>query len=453
MASRLTAFAHLGKEARPMRSRVLSILLLILGGITALSLTHGQDQVPTTPLAPTGQVSPPEPTRAEVAPPSAGQPAASGRDFAKLNVLQKEMLLSGQRAADWLFRMNGLKGRFLYGYLPAVKSEMEGDHYLRQAGAAFALARAAQFLGEERYAVRATQAILTLLDETIPDPADPSCRYTALPSLVVNRLGSAALLVLAIHALPNPQPDLLEKAEQLCQYIRRQARADGSLGCHDAVEADKPEAEDIDSVSEYPGLALYALVRSQKRQPASWKLELVRKAVSYYRPWWQAHRNLAFIPWQTAANAEAYVQTKDPAFGEFVYEMTDWLCGLQYDQLDPRRLAWYGGFRGWAAGTAVESTPNIGSAVYAESLGQACRVARAATDVTHYQHYTEAEERALQFVVRLQYTDANAQHFADWYRPRLVGAFHASFQDGDLRIDYTQHALSALLTYLEEAGR
>jgi len=70
--------------------------------------------------------------------------------------------------------------------------------------------------------------------------------------------------------------------------------------------------------------------------------------------------------------------------------------------------------------------------------------------VARHQRYTEVLERCLQFVVRLQYTDANVQHFADWYRPRLVGAFHASPSDGNLRLDYTQHALSALTTYLED---
>ena len=65
-----------------------------------------------------------------------------------------------------------------------------------------------------------------------------------------------------------------------------------------------------------------------------------------------------------------------------------------------------------------------------------------------YRHYSEALERCLQFLATLQYTDANTQHFADWYRPALLGAFHASHEDGNLRIDYTQHAVCALVQYL-----
>ncbi len=56
---------------------------------------------------------------------------------------------------------------------------------------------------------------------------------------------------------------------------------------------------------------------------------------------------------------------------------------------------------------------------------------------------------SLQFVGRLQYTEGNTSHFAEWYRWRLVGGFHASQQDGNLRIDATQFAVSGLLHFLD----
>lgn len=428
-----------------MRIRVLTLLLLTVAGVTTFSLTRGQERVPSA--TPSSEF--PRRETPATPPAIAARGRSAPRDFSKFNNLQKEMLLSCQRGADWLYRVNGVKGRFLYGYLPALKLEMEGDNYLRQIGAAYALARTARFLGEERYSARATQAILTLLDDTVADSSDAQAIHTSLPSGVVNRLGAAAMLVLAINELPAPQADLLEKSEQLCRWIHHQARADGSLKCNDASEG---EADETDSINEYPGLALYAVLRSHKQRPADWKPELARKSVAFYRGWWKEHRNLAFVPTQTAAYAEAFVRTKDPAFADFVYEMNDWLCGLQYDQIDPQRLVWYGGFKSWQDGRVADAAPTIGSALYAESLAEACRVARGGTDLARHQRYTEALERCLQFVVRLQYTDANVQHFADWYRPRLVGAFHASTRDGNLRIDYTQHALTALVAYLEDAS-
>jgi hypothetical protein len=360
------------------------------------------------------------------------------------------MLFSARRGADWLFRVNGVKGRFVYGYLPALKAEMDGDSFPRQVEAALALARAARLTGEERYAVRATQALLALLDETVTDPGEAPARHTALPSIVVNRLGAAGLLVAAINELPAPQADLLEKSEQLCNFIRGQARPDGSLRCDDSADAreDSPEA-----VAAHPGLALYGLARSHKLRPAPWKLDVLRKAVAFYRPWWQEHKGVAFVPAQAAACAEAYTLTRDAAFAEFAGEMADWLCGLQYDQIDPRRMLWYGGFMGFRDGRRVETAPDAGSAACAAALADASRAARAAGDAARYQRCTDALERALQFLVTLQYTDAGTQHFADWYRPRLVGAFHASHTDGNLRLDYTSQAVAAMLTYLEHVAR
>lgn len=432
-----------------MRIRVLSVLLLLAAAGMTFSLIRGQERPaaapPETPplAAPPPQLEPLPSSRPTVL------TRGPARDFAKLGEFPNEMLDSCRRGAEWLAHANDTKGHFQTGYVPALGMPMEGDSYLRQAGAAFALARAARFLGSDHYAARATQAILKLLDETSVDTNDAACRHTALPSPVLNRLGAAALLVLAVHELPSPQPDLLDKAEQLCNWMHRQARADGSLRCQDG-EADTPD--DVESVNEYPGLALYALLRSQKLRPAAWKADLARKAVGYYRDWWKTHRSMAFVPWQTAAFAEAFVATKEPAFAQFVFEMNDWLCGLQYDQLDPQRLAWYGGFMKWADGKAVDTMPTIDSAMYAESLAEARRAARAAADVDRYQRYNDSLQHCLQFLVRLQYTNANTRHFAEWYRPRLVGGFHASPQDGNLRLDFTQHALSALVTYLEDVG-
>ncbi len=426
-----------------MRIRRFVVLLLILAGGTTFSLIRGQEGSSTKQQEAAPTVAPPV-----AVPPSTALTNGSTRRFSKLDAFAKEMLVSCQRGGQWLWRVNDAKGRFLHGYVPALNSVLEGDNYLRQAGAAFALARAARVLNEERYAARATQAILTLLDDTVPE--DNQTRHTLLPSTILNRLGSAGLLVLAINELPSPQPDLLEKSEQMCNWIRQQVRADGSLRCNDAAEG--ANDADADLVNDYPGVALYAVLRSQNHRPASWKTEMARKALAYYRAWWKDHRSMAFVPWQTAAYTEAYVQTKEPAFAEFVYEMNDWLCSLQYDQLDPRRPLWNGGFMKWADGRAIDASPTIDSAMYAEALAEARRAARAGSDATRYQHYTDVLHRCLQFLVRLQYTDANTQHFEEWYRPRLVGGFHASTQDGNLRVDYTQHAVSALAMYLEDFG-
>jgi hypothetical protein len=345
--------------------------------------------------------------------------------------------------------MNGIKGRFLPGYLPALKQPMEADNYLRQVGAAYALARAARFCGEERFAVRASQAILALLEDTKPDPRDSMSRCLTLPSAMVNHLGAAGALVLAINELPSPQKDLLDRSEELCRYIARQVHSDGSLLYQDTSA--KPR--DGDGIEQYPGLALTALLASHKHRPAPWKVEMVRKAMPYYRAWWKEHRSLDFVCQYTPAFAQAYLLTKDKALADFVFEMNDWVCTLQYTQLDPRRPGWYGGFMSYQNGHPVENEPTVASACQAECLIEACRATREAGDADRYQSYTEAIERALQMLTTLQYTEARTYHFEKWFRPQILGAFHASHLDGNLRIDYTQHAVAAVFGYLEYVVR
>jgi hypothetical protein len=366
--------------------------------------------------------------------------------------LSQQMERAAQRGADWLFRANRTDGRFEYGFLPALQKKMEGDHYLRQVGAALALARAARFTGNRDHDAIARQALLTLLLDTVEENVPQTkimVRHTAMPSIMVNRLAAAGLLVLAINELVDPTDDLLKQSEQLCAYIARQQLADGSLCYSDAPEDAKQATADPDGVNYYPGEALYGLMRSQRHRPAAWKTDVVRKAVACYRPWWQKHKNLAFVPWQSAAYAEAFLQTGEPAFADCVTEMNDWVCGLQYVQLDPRQPLWLGGFMSWTDGRPDPAEPQIGSAAFAEGLAEACRVTRKTGDLARHQRYQDSLERCLQFVTTLQYTDANTQHFAPWYRPRLVGGFHASHQDGNLRIDYAQHAVCALVQYLE----
>src|SRR5258708_4906744 len=105
-------------------------LVLAGGRFAALSLTRGQEPTPTT-----GSGNPVAESRIE--PAKAEQPRP---DLSKLPPLQQQMFLSVQRGADWLRRANRADGRFVYGFVPSLKVPLEGDHYLRQVGAAFCMA-------------------------------------------------------------------------------------------------------------------------------------------------------------------------------------------------------------------------------------------------------------------------------------------------------------------------
>jgi hypothetical protein len=104
-------------------------------------------------------------------------------------------------------------------------------------------------------------------------------------------------------------------------------------------------------------------------------------------------------------------------------------------------------------GKAVAQMPDISTASAAEALVEGCRLAQLKGDPKRHERYKSTAELALQFVARLQYSQGNTKHFADWYRPKLLGGFHASQQDGNLRLDYAQHAVSALSQYVQLMGK
>jgi hypothetical protein len=453
-----------------MRKVILTRIALIvsggLAGAVTMSLTVGQtpnnppppyQQLPgvklPTPIQPAAAanlampgvaVPPPTPQRAPV-------PYDQFRNLELLPEQTRQMVMSALKGMEWLHRYNQNNGLFLPGYLPAVNQTMEGGNYLEQAIAVFVLSRSARFTGDERYAVRASQTILTLLScTTVVDPPGSGVRRPAEPSIVCNRLAMAGFLVLAIHELPAPTPDLLAKAEELCAFIVRQQRDDGSLSYVDAP-TDDSLLVDPEGINKYPGAALAALAMSLRSKPTPGKIESLRKAAVYYRKWFREHPHPDLTPWMTAACADAYTATKDDRFAEFAFEMNDWLCALQFvESPDSRRPYWRGSFKKIADGKLQMGAPGIEAALYAQSLADCCRLIRQMpkADVQRHDRCRDAAIRALQFLSTLQFSESNTMHISVNYRDLLVGGFHPTHTDGNLRIDQTAAGVSAFVQFL-----
>src|SRR5262249_9900019 len=153
-------------------------------------------------------------------------------------------------------------GRFVYGFVPSLRLSMEGDNYVCQASAAFALARASRFFGDDRAAAIAKQALLTLLAETAVDGKEPHVRN--VPINQANPLAPAGMLIAATHELPTPAADLLDQADQLANLLRKQILADGSLNIaglgQDSAPAGPSSSANAEAVQFGPGPALYGII-------------------------------------------------------------------------------------------------------------------------------------------------------------------------------------------------
>jgi hypothetical protein len=416
-----------------MRGRIPASIALFLGLALGLALVPGDAQE-KSPVVPANFVT----------------PAPKVRDFKQLNEPQRLLYLAAVRGTDWLKNANMRDGKFVYGFLPALATPMEGDDYLAQVGAALALARSSRVLGDAGSAAIARQALLTALLATEIEPQNPAARRTAAPAQIVPRLGACGLLVLAVQELASPGKDLLDPAEQLSNYLVQQQQSDGSLLVREGRDDPRANAE---GECYHAGLALQALARSAKSPAAAVRIEVVRKAHAYYRTTWTQNKNVLTAVSHIPAYTEAYLATKDQAYADTVFAMADWLLGLQYQPKLAPRPHWIGGFPTTANGKVVSATPDIQSAWVAECLTDACRAARAAGDLARWQRYRQALEMGLDFTTSLQYTPNKMRHFVEEFRPALQGGFHASHQDGNLRLDYTHHAVSALAQYLEHVAQ
>jgi hypothetical protein len=423
--------------------RLTLILIATIGGIATFALSVAQP--------PANSNDPSSIKPASYAAPAPKQPraAAPGNDPAQLSESLRGVWHSARSGAEWLMRMdNPVNGRFQPGWMPDLNGPVAQDHYLNQAGAAYALAKAARYFGDDRYLMKARQAVLSLLADTQADSADPASRSTSLPPLVVNRTAAAGMLLMVINSLENPADDLLKQGEELCQFIRQQQQPDGSIRCHDAAVETGTDQESLQS---YPGLALYGLLLSARSRPAPWKLDVVARSLPYYRNQWKSAPTIALAASFTQAFAEAYLQTRVAAYAQFVFEMSDWMCELQYTG-ETGHITWAGGFKTVQHGIPTPVPPTISAAANLEAMAQACLATRHVPDAGRYAKYRAATELGSQFVHGLQYTEANTLHFVPGYRPALLGGFHCSQQDGTLRLDFQQHALVAMIERLECVG-
>jgi hypothetical protein len=369
------------------------------------------------------------------------------RKYDELPELTRQIVFATKLGMEWLSRdgIHQPNGRFVPGLDPALGKATEDDHFLRQALGAFALARAAKLTGEEKYAVRAGQTILSLLAETPKDTANPAMRKPVQRGVICNRVGAAAILALAIYELPEAPADLVQCGEELCQFLRTSFKPDGSVQF-----AEPGESADPDGANLYPGPALLAVAMSNRVAPADWKTAALARGLGFYRKQFQAGPHPAFASWMVPAFAEMYVQTREQGYADFVFEMTDWLRQLQYDSPERSRAAWRGGFPAVAGGKVVHTAPTVETAYAALALADACRMIRHMDrpDAARYDQYRTTLTRALQFLTTLQYGEDSTMHFAAHFRPALVGAFHPSLSDGTLRVDHTAVAVAALSQYL-----
>jgi hypothetical protein len=168
-----------------------------------------------------------------------------------------------------------------------------------------------------------------------------------------------------------------------------------------------------------PGQVMYALARAG---------EPPEHALAWYRRRFRQNHAWGSAAWLMLAYAEG-------GHPDFAFEIADWVLTFQ----SQREGGWWNDHQ--------PDAPGALAAVYLEGLaGGPLQKATGA----RRKRYLAAAERGLGFLDRLIYLPCDAPLLPnpDW----ALGGVRGSLTSGEVRIDFVQHALSAML-WLEEARR
>jgi hypothetical protein len=355
-------------------------------------------------------------------------------ELTSVNGETTEQLSEGM--AGWLFNQLDASGRLAYEYWPSRGEASSENNMIRQWMGTLAMTRVAVERGDETLLRRSARNVAFNLDDSYT--VENGLGAIADPDGDV-KLGAVALAALAI----SQHPDRERFAEQ--EAARRRPvdhlwQADGSFRTF-LVPADRNDNQNF-----YPGeaLLLWASTLEDEADP-----DLLRRfmlSFEFYRDWHREGPNPAFVPWHTMAYEKVWRVTQDERLRDFVFEMNDWLVGIQ--QWDAAPYPDMAG-RFYDPDRPEYGPPHASSdGVYMEGLIAAYRLAEAVGDERRADAYRVALVRGLRHLMQLQFVDEVDLFYIS--RPeRVAGGIRTTEYDNRIRVDNVQHGLMAVLDILE----
>ena len=348
-------------------------------------------------------------------------------------------------AARYLANNIGEDGRFRFTVDALSDQALEGYDWPRHAGATYFLAQAAARFHEPELATACLRSAALIRDSALSACDGASGGDTAcVGSDSRVDLGSSALGLLAFVEIARTglDPTYADPAARLARFLRSQQRADGEF----MHEFDRDAAGPIDvQYPYYSGEASLALARAQRLTGDPADLAAAARGLAHLvGPGWSFFGDRYFFGeehWTCQAMAELWDRAPDRGALDFCVRWQAYGRRLQYR----RGEAVYDADGAIGVGpfftprlTPVASRCEAGIATLGILLGER-------TDGVVPLETQQA--RALALLVRRQLRPGPVAVFA--HPDRVYGAMPGSEVDLALRIDYAQHAGSAMIRWLD----
>jgi hypothetical protein len=347
--------------------------------------------------------------------------------------------------ANYLARGVSADGHFRYAVNAPTDQDLPGYDWARHAGATFFLAQAAALTGD-RVLTEATLRAATLLR----GPAMAACGANrCVGDEPVVYLGSSALALLAFAEIVEKKIDDSYRAQvlELSRFMRSQQRNDGEF----MHEYDRKGNHPIDyQYLYYSGEASLALARAYAiTQDKGDLAAAVRGLRNLVGPAWSFFGDRYYFGeehWTCQAMAVLWKFSPDPDALDFCLRWQGFGRALQQKEGDSYFDA------DGAIGVSPVVTPRL------TPVASRCEAAVATLDVARRSGVAASEiailddqlRHALALLLRQQFRPGPRHLFKS--PDRVEGAIPGSEVDWELRIDYTQHAGSAMVRWLELNG-
>ncbi len=355
------------------------------------------------------------------------------REHRSFPALDRDLLLESARAGGrYLTRNTNSDGRFVYSYFPKTDRVASTYNLVRHAGTVYAMAELFEETGDPDLKAaldRALGFLLRRVEKTGDDRA-----------VVVERgrvkLGGVALAAVALakYAEVTDSREHVPLLLALGRFIASVQSGDGQFSAH---IIDWPGGEVTEFTSDYyPGEALLAYLRIQPfdfcgpwldraEKGARWLIEVRDEGV--------AIEDLNHDHWLLYALRELMRRCPRDLYREHAMKIADAIAAAQ--NFDPIWPDW--------RGTWYEPPRSTPAATRSEGLVCAHEIALAAGDQKRVARIERALNEAVSFQLTTQFRPESALHLpSPW---RALGGFHRSLTNYEIRIDYVQHNISALL--------
>jgi orotate phosphoribosyltransferase/AMMECR1 domain-containing protein len=329
----------------------------------------------------------------------------------------------GKLHVGYLLRHLREDGSFFSGYQPFHNRLFESVDVARQAHGAWVLARAHRMFGGEDVKSAADKVIDNLLGQA------EERRQASLPDLFYPTVAESSFLLLALSNLPEHDPRRSFMKDLATTLWRSIELPHGKISTHCDCDDRAPEAfQDY-----FPGQVLLALAAACEQNVCEVDEERLRRSFQFYRHRFRYKRHFGQVSWLLQAFSSWWRVTGEAHWADMVFEIADWLLGYQQEKT--------GGF----INDHSSETPGYTTAVYLEGIAAALGVAASLGDDSRYRTYFESFARGQEFLDRLIIQDRDALILPN--PDYAVGGLRRGIYYSEIRTDFVQHSLSAILEF------